>query len=311
MVHGCEHTGDCGELYTSFLQPVRRSPIGRNALLTVAALIAFASNSILCRLALGRAAIDPASFTALRVSSGAMALWLLASLDRRRHPRRTAPPGLSRAGWRSGFFLFAYAVAFSFAYVTLTASTGALILFPAVQVTIMVGAMLSGERLRALEWCGLALAISGLVYLTLPGLSAPPLAGSLLMVCAGIAWGLYTLRGRGSPAPLHDTARNFLCAAAPALVTAMLVHSGRHITAPGAGLALASGIAASGIGYVVWYAALRGLTATRAAMVQLAVPVIAALGGVIFLTESISARLIISACLILGGIGLALVRHSR
>jgi drug/metabolite transporter (DMT)-like permease len=280
-------------------------------LLTVAALIAFASNSILCRLALGRDAIDPASFTALRIASGALALWILASLERRRHPRRTAPAGMSRAGWRSGFFLFAYAIAFSFAYVSLTASTGALILFPAVQVTIMVGAMIAGERLRVLEWCGLVLATFGLVYLTLPGLSAPPLAGSLLMAGAGVAWGLYTLRGRGSPAPLGDTARNFLCAAAPALMAALIARDARHATSFGAGLALVSGIAASGMGYVIWYAALRGLTATRAAMVQLAVPVIAALGGVIFLTESISMRLAVSACLILGGIGLALVRHSR
>jgi drug/metabolite transporter (DMT)-like permease len=195
--------------------------------------------------------------------------------------------------------------------VTLTAATGALILFSAVQTTIVAGAILSGERLRAAEWTGLAIAVGGLVYLTLPGLSAPSLAGSLLMVCAGIAWGLYTLRGRGSPAPLMDTSRNFLCAVAPALLLMMVARDRLRVTAMGAVWAVVSGMAASGIGYVVWYAALRGLTATRAALVQLAVPVIAAFGGVMLLAETIHARLVVSACLILGGIGFALARRTR
>ena len=262
-------------------------------------------------MALGRGAIDPAAFTGIRIASGALVLWLLVSLERNRPTGRGPGAGQSRAGWRSGFFLYAYAVAFSFAYVTLTASTGALILFPAVQVTIMAGAILAGERLRAMEWCGFALAVGGLVYLTLPGVSAPPLAGSALMVGAGIAWGLYTLRGRGSPAPLRDTSRNFLCAVPPTLLTVLVARDRLHVGAAGAAYAAASGMIASGIGYVIWYAALRGLTATRAAIVQLAVPVIAALGGVIFLTETIGIRLIISACLILGGIGLALSRRGR
>ena len=262
-------------------------------------------------MALGRGSIDPAAFTAIRITSGALALWLLASIERSRRGTRGAATATTRAGWRSGFFLFAYAVAFSFAYVTLTASTGALILFPCVQVTIMAGALLAGERLRATEWCGLGLAIAGLVYLTLPGVSAPPLAGSLLMVCAGIAWGLYTLRGRGSASPLLDTSRNFLCAMPPALLVVVAARERLHIGAAGVGYAAASGMIASGLGYVIWYAALRGLTAARAAIVQLAVPVIAALGGVIFLTETIGIRLIISACLILGGIGLALARPRR
>jgi drug/metabolite transporter (DMT)-like permease len=283
--------------------------IVRIILLTVFALFAFASNSLLCRVALGHGAIDPAAFTGIRITSGALVLWLLASLERSRHPRTVAVP--SRAGWRSGFLLFAYAICFSLAYVTLTAATGALILFPVVQTTIVAGAIVSGERLRPLEWCGLVLALGGLVYLTLPGLSAPPLAGSLLMVCAGVAWGLYTLRGRASAAPLRDTSRNFLCATAPSLLVLILAKDSLHLSRSGAGLAVASGMAASGIGYVAWYAALRGLTATRAAMVQLAVPVIAALGGVTFLTETLHTRLIISACLILGGIGLALARPHR
>jgi drug/metabolite transporter (DMT)-like permease len=195
--------------------------------------------------------------------------------------------------------------------VTLTAATGALILFAAVQATIIIGALISGERLRGMEWCGLAVAMGGLVYLTLPGLSAPPTVGCALMLGAGVAWGFYTLRGRGSAAPLRDTSRNFACAVPPAAILVLLAHNHLHASAPGLGLAIASGMIASGIGYVVWYAALRGLTATRAAMVQLAVPVIAALGAVAFLSEHVGMRLVVSAGLILGGIGLAALRRAR
>lgn len=261
----------------------------------------------MCRLALGRHLIDPAAFTAIRIASGAIALGLLAWPERR---RRAAPPG-TRAGWWSGFLLFAYAIAFSLAYVTLTASTGALILFAAVQATIIAGAIANGERPRTLEWCGLALALAGLVYLTLPGLSAPPLAGSVLMLGAGVAWGLYTLRGRGSASPLLDTARNFACAVPAVVVVSLAMHTKWHVSQSGILCAAASGVIASGLGYVVWYAALRGLSAPRAAMVQLAVPVIAALGAVLFLSESVGARLFVSAGLILGGIALALTRRSH
>lgn len=261
----------------------------------------------MCRLALGRHLIDPAAFTAIRIASGAVALALLAWPER---ARRAATPG-TRAGWRSGFLLFAYAIAFSLAYMTLTASTGALILFAAVQATIIAGAIANGERPRALEWCGLGLALAGLVYLTLPGLSAPPLAGSLLMLAAGVAWGLYTLRGRGSPSPLLDTARNFACAVPPVIMVAVVMHTGWHASRSGIVYAAASGVIASGLGYVVWYAALRGLSASRAAMVQLAVPVIAALGAVLLLSEPVGTRLLVSAALILGGIALALMRRSR
>jgi len=204
-----------------------------------------------------------------------------------------------------------YAIAFSLAYVSLTASTGALILFAAVQLTMLVGAMASGERLRPAEWCGLAVAMGGLVYLTLPGLSAPPVRGCVLMIVAGAAWGVYTLRGRGSPSPLFDTSLNFACALLPAWIVVMLMRHHSEITKAGVVYAVASGMAASGIGYVVWYAALRHLTATRAATVQLAVPVMAALGAVVFLGERVGTRLAISAALILGGIGLAVVRRAR
>lgn len=285
--------------------------IVRISILTVVALIAFASNSLLCRVALGRDAIDPASFTGFRIASGALALLLLQGLASRRTASIPGDSGRTRGGWRSGFLLFAYAVAFSFAYVTLTAATGALILFASVQATIIVATIASGGRLRAAEWTGLALALGGLVYLTLPGLAAPPPGGCALMLLAGIAWGLYTLRGRGSAAPLRDTARNFAWAVAPSVVTVAIAAGGLHVTRAGVVFATASGILASGAGYVVWYAALRGLSATQAAMVQLAVPVLAAAGAVVFLSETIGLRLVISALLILCGIGLALVRRRR
>jgi len=194
---------------------------------------------------------------------------------------------------------------------TLTAATGALILFAAVQATIIAGAIANGERPRVLEWCGLALAFAGLVYLTLPGLSAPPLAGSMLMLVAGVAWGLYTLRGRGSASPLLDTARNFACAVPGVVIVAIAMHTQLQVSGTGVAYAAASGVIASGLGYVVWYAALRGLTAARASMVQLAVPVIAALGAVLFLSEEIGARLVVAAGLILGGIALALSTRPR
>jgi len=278
---------------------------GRTLACTAFALVAFASNSILCRLALGPGAIDPAAFTAVRLASGAVILALLA---------RTAAapvPTARRGGWRSGFFLFAYAIAFSFAYVTLTAGTGALILFASVQATVIAGAIRSGERLGLAEWAGLAVALGGLAYLTAPGLTAPPLAGSVLMAVAGVAWGVYTLRGRGSTAALADTTRNFVRAAPMGLVALAFAASRLHLSARGALLAAVSGALASGLGYAVWYAALRGLSATRAATVQLAVPVIAAFGGVAFLSERVTPRLLLSAVLILGGVGLALFGRAR
>jgi drug/metabolite transporter (DMT)-like permease len=286
--------------------------MGRTFALTALALVAFASNSILCRLALGHHLIDPAAFTAVRIASGALTLALLAWPQRSRwRPAVTAVEKTSRAGWRSGLLLFAYAIAFSFAYVTLTASTGALILFAAVQATIITGAIAGGVRLHGREWCGLVVAMGGLIYLTMPGLSAPPVIGCVLMLAAGVAWGMYTLRGRGSPAPLADTTRNFLCALPAAMVVAAIQHQHLHAAPAGIAYAALSGSIASGLGYVAWYAALRGLTAPRAAMVQLAVPVIAALAAVALLSEQISVRLITSAALIIGGIALAVVPRSR
>jgi len=264
------------------------------------ALVAFATNSVLCRLALGAATIDAASFSTIRLASGAVMLLLLTAGFK---VRMAWTP---RGNWVSATLLFLYAAAFSFAYIVLTTGTGALILFGSVQVTMIFSALCSGERPHPLEWTGLFLALSGLVYLVFPGLTAPSPTGSVLMAIAGISWGIYSLRGRGAAAPLVNTTRNFVFSLPPAVAVSFIMLRDLHISAEGALLAVLSGALASGVGYVVWYAALRGLTATRAATVQLAVPVLAALGGVILLSEHVSVRLFLSAVVILGGVGLAL-----
>jgi drug/metabolite transporter (DMT)-like permease len=275
----------------------------RTLAFTVFALVAFASNSILCRLALADGDIDPASFTTIRIASGAVTLAIIARLS-----RRGARHG---GGWGSAFFLVLYAGAFSFAYTTLSTGTGALILFGCVQATMIIAAVRGGERPGPLQWTGLLVALAGLAYLTAPGLSAPSPAGSALMATAGFAWGMYTLRGRGTGDPLVATGRNFLRGVLFALVVSAVTLSRREVSMHGALLAVASGALASGIGYAVWYAALKGLSATRAATVQLSVPVIAALGGVLFLSETVSVRFALATVLILGGVGLALAGRMR
>ena len=297
----------------------------RTAILTTLALIAFAANSVLCRLALGRAAIDAASFSTVRLVSGAIVLLLLTLLlNRRRATDRSDTGAADRPGapdaraaargrgdWASASMLFLYAVGFSFAYVSLSTGTGALILFGAVQTTMILAALRSGERPHALEWIGLILALAGLVYLVFPGLSAPSPTGSALMAIAGIAWGIYSLRGRGSVDPLGGTTGNFV-RAVPMVIVVSLVMLGRlHISFDGALLAILSGGIASGVGYVIWYAALRGMTATRAATVQLSVPVLAAGGGVMFISEEVSLRLVMAGVLILGGVGMAVAATAR
>ena len=272
--------------------------------LTALALIAFAGNSVLCRLALGEAAIDPASYTAIRLISGALTLWLITVLISRKGPRAAS------GSWVAGGLLFLYAIGFSFAYLSLSAGTGALILFAAVQFTMIAAGLRSGERPMGLEWCGLSIAVSGLIYLLFPGFSAPSLAGSLLMGVAGIAWGLYSLLGRGVSDPIQATADNFLRAAPLIVFVAPFQLASLAVTPIGLIWAVLSGAITSGLGYVIWYAALTRLTVTRAATVQLAVPVIAALGGVAFLSERITGRLLISTVAILGGIGLSLSARS-
>jgi drug/metabolite transporter (DMT)-like permease len=275
------------------------------ALYTSLAMVAFASNSLLNRLALGRESIDAISYTTIRLMSGALVLWLIASLQRNRSRPKI------RGNWPSAAMLFLYAIAFSFAYLSLSAGTGALILFGTVQLTMLLVALRSGERPQLMEWLGLLLALGGLVYLVIPGLKAPSPLGSALMTLAGIAWGVYSLRGRGASSPLADTTGNFLRAVPLILLVRLILLNDLHLTASGILLAVLSGAIASGVGYVIWYTALAGLTATRAAIVQLSVPVLAAWGGVALLGEDLTLRLIVSAALILGGIALAITGRSN
>ena len=271
-------------------------------LLTVLAMLAFAANSVLCRLALKETDTDAASFTAVRLVSGALALWLIVALRK----------GATTKGgdWLSALALFAYAAPFSFAYVWLPAGAGALLLFGAVQASMIVYGLWRGERLAMVQTAGLTLALLGLVYLMLPGLSAPPLGGSLLMITAGMAWGIYSLRGRNAASPLGATAGNFLRAAPLGIVLALVLLPWAHLDPAGLGYAIASGALASGAGYAIWYAALPGLKAASAATVQLSVPLIVAAGGVILLGEPITLRLALASLAILGGIALVILpRH--
>lgn len=268
----------------------------RTAFFAVLALVAFAANSVLCRLALGEATIDPASYTVVRLFAGAMALALIARVSSRPSPAAGVP------GWTSAAMLFLYAASFSFAYISLSTGVGALILFASVQMTMVGIGLYRGERPGLSEWSGLFIALLGLVYLLSPGITAPPLLGSALMATAGFAWGIYSLRGQGAIDPTHATTANFLRAAPMALAVMFLWLPNLKFTPWGFLLALISGAVTSGLGYVIWYAALRGLTAARAATVQLSVPVIAAFGGAIFLSEAITLRLFLSAVAILGGI---------
>ncbi len=273
------------------------------ASLAALALVAFAANSILCRAALGGGAVDAASFALIRLAAGAAMLLALRAVS-----SGPARPARDRA---QPLELFIYAAAFAYAYRSLSAGTGALILFGCVQATMVVGALRSGERFAPSELVGLMLALGGLAYLVAPGLAAPSLAGSALMGAAGVAWGVYSLRGRGTGDPLGVTTRNFVQATAPALLVSLIALRHAHVTLHGAALAAASGAITSALGYVVWFAALRGMSAIQAAVVQLAVPVIAAAGGVALLSERITLRLVISAVLILGGIGLAIATRPR
>ena len=271
----------------------------RAAALTSLAMIAFAGNSLLCRLALSTTNIDAASFTSLRLISGALILWVLTQ------GKKTTNNGTG--SWWSALALFAYAAAFSFAYISLPAATGALLLFGSVQATMIGFGLWRGERLQRLQLAGLALALLGLTGLLLPGVSAPPLAGSVLMLAAGIAWSVYSLRGKGAGDPVKVSTGNFLRAVPLTLIVSLLMFDQISIDKPGFLYAMCSGALASGIGYAIWYAALPSLKATHAATVQLSVPVIAALGGVVFLDEHISLRLILTSIAILGGIAMVIL----
>lgn len=281
----------------------------RVAALTIAALVGFAANSLLCRAAIGAGEIDPATFTAIRLVAGAIVLAMIAFISRERGPAR------ARGSWTSAFALFAYAAAFSVAYTRLTAATGALILFAFVQLAMVGAGLARGERPRAIEWVGHATAIAGLVALALPGLAAPDPLGAALMASAGVAWGVYSLRGRGAKDPLAVTADNFVRTIPMVLVLVVPVvlfgAGGVTATARGVALAIGSGALASGVGYSIWYAALPHLPATRAAVVQLTVPAVAAVGGVVVLGEVLTARFVICAAAILGGVALAIAARRR
>jgi drug/metabolite transporter (DMT)-like permease len=270
----------------------------QTAIYTILALVAFAANSVLCRVALRNGAIDPASFSTIRFASGALTLLLVSSFTGRR--------ALSAGSWTSAGILFLYAIPFSFAYTRLSAAAGALILFGVVQLTMITAGVWKGERPRPLQWFGMGLSIVGLAYLLLPGVGTPSLPGAALMSLAGLGWGAYSLRGRGAVNPLAQTTDNFVRSIPLLLAASLLTIPQLHIEGIGALFAAISGVVASGAGYVIWYSALRGLTATRAAVVQLAVPILAATAGVIFLGEMLSPRLAIASALVLGGIAIAI-----
>lgn len=270
--------------------------LAKTIVFTGLALIAFAANSVLCRLALGERAIDASSFTIIRLLSGAIVLLMILIINRNK------TDSSSKGSWPASFMLFLYAVTFSFAYVTLDTGTGALILFGSVQITMILLSIIYGNRLHIAELAGVLIAFIGFVYLILPGVTTPSVMGFFLMLISGIAWGIYTLKGRDSKSPLMDTAYNFVRTIPLIVILAIVTIQDIHLSSEGILLAVLSGAIASGIGYSIWYVALGGLSVMQAAVLQLLVPVIAALGGVIFVSEEISLRLTVSATMILGGV---------
>lgn len=271
--------------------------------LTSLAMVAFAGNSLLCRAALMHTSIDAASFTAIRLTSGAITLWLVIQLK--------SGAQIGQGNWISAFALFAYAAGFSFAYVSLPTATGALLLFGSVQATMIGYGVWTGERLLKLQLLGFLLAFGGLIGLLLPGLTAPPLSGSILMLVAGVAWGIYSLRGKGLGDPTKVTAGNFLRTLPIVALLSIFMLKGISLDTAGIWYAVSSGALASGLGYAIWYAALPALNPTNAATVQLSVPVIAALGGIVFLGEPITLRLALTSVAILGGIALVITEKQR
>ncbi len=274
-------------------------PTPRTIGLTVVAMLAFAANSVLCRLALAHGSIDPASFTLVRIASGVGALWLILVF--------TGKSRAVRGSWVAALTLFAYAAAFSFAYITLPAGAGALLLFGAVQATMVTTGLVRGEHLAPSQWFGFVLALVGLAALLIPGAAAPPLGGAALMIAAGVAWGAYSLLGRAAADPLAATAGNFLRALPmAAMLLAVAAFVGFKGDPAGVADAVLSGAVASGLGYSIWYAALPGLSPVQGASVQLTVPVITAVAGTLTLGEVVTLRLSLSSLAILGGIALVI-----
>jgi drug/metabolite transporter (DMT)-like permease len=278
-------------------------PYTRTAALTCLALLCFAGNSLLCRVALKQTSIDAASFTSIRLISGAIMLWLLVSLK----TRMTNGDKKGDGNWISALTLFVYAAGFSFAYISLTAATGALLLFGAVQATMISYGLWQGERLPRVQLAGFVLALGGLIGLLLPGLSAPPLFGSLLMLTAGISWGIYSLRAKGVGDPIHVTTGNFVRTIPFAVGLSMAMYDAFSLDTVGVLCAIGSGAFASGVGYAIWYTALPMLKATTAATVQLSVPVIASVGGVVLLREPLNLRIMVASICVLGGIAIVIL----
>ncbi|HEX7910925.1 MAG TPA: DMT family transporter [Paraburkholderia sp.] len=275
----------------------------RVLVLTVLSMVAFAANSLLCRVALRGTGIDAVTFTSIRIVSGAFMLLLVVWIQggRVRHA----------GNWLSALALFVYAAGFSFAYLSLPASTGALLLFAAVQATMIGYSIRIGERLSMLQCTGLVCALAGLVGLLLPGLSAPPPGGAALMLAAGMAWGIYSLRGKGAKNPTMETAGNFARAVPFAAVLSAIMHTHAALDWPGLAYAIASGAVTSGIGYALWYATLPQLKVANAATVQLSVPVIAAIGATVFLGESLTPRIVLASAAILGGVAIVVLNGRR
>jgi len=268
----------------------------KTSLLTGMALIAFAANSVLCRLALGNEAIDAPSFTGIRLLSGAITLFIILTI------KGSNKGTLSKGSWTAGLMLFLYAITFSYAYLSVDTGTGALILFGSVQITMIMLSLVSGTRLHLIEWSGVIIAFTGFIYLILPDITTPSVNGFVLMTVSGMSWGIYTLKGRGSKNPLMDTSYNFLRTIPFVALLAIFTTQNMSYSFEGIILALISGAITSGVGYTIWYIALGGLSSTQAAVLQLSVPVIAAIGGVVFVSEEITIRLIISATIVLSGI---------
>lgn len=270
----------------------------RISALVALSMLAFAANSLLCRAALLHSDIDAASFTTIRLFSGAITLWLLLALS--------GWASLRYGNWWGALALFVYAAAFSFAYTGLSTATGALLLFGAVQTTMVAYGIWQGERFTILQSCGFILAISGLIALLLPGVEAPPVISALIMLSAGIAWGIYSIMGKGGKDPIASTAGNFIRASCFTAVLSLVLLPSATADSKGILLALASGIAASGLGYALWYAVLPFLRSSNAAVVQLSVPLLAAIGGALLLQEALSIRLVLISAAILGGIALVI-----
>ena len=280
-------------------------PVRKTFGYTLLALIAFAGNSIICRIALKETAIEPALFTSIRLISGAIVLMLIVLMTAKTDKTK------SKGSWFSAAMLFIYAATFSYAYASLETGTGALILFGVVQITMIAYSLFSGNKMSHIEWLGVAVALCGFLYLMLPGAKAPSVLGFALMTISGIAWGAYSIRGKTTKNPLQDTAYNFLRTIPFLLLLLYFLLQESNYSKTGILLALFSGVVTSGLGYIIWYAALKGLTTIQASVVQLFVPVLAGLGGLILMKEAISFRLFIAALLILGGILLLIVKKNK